>query len=93
MPSDPEWAVSNGWKIIDEHILKEDGKIYEIIVLEKGIAHYDELELTVGPFLIAEKSDVFLEKWESESQMESCTRLAAQCRRDRCHSTEKKAIE
>jgi tRNA (adenine22-N1)-methyltransferase len=62
-----EWAVSNGWKIIDEHILKEDGKIYEIIVLEKGIAHYDELELTVGPFLIAGKSDVFLEKWERES--------------------------
>ena len=62
-----EWAVSNGWKIIDEHILKEDGKIYEIIVLEKGIEHYDELELTVGPFLIAEKSDVFLEKWERES--------------------------
>ena len=65
--SDSEWAVSNGWKIIDEHILKEDDKIYEIIVLEKGIAHYDELELTVGPFLIAEKSDVFIEKWKRES--------------------------
>ena len=27
---------SNDWKIIDEQILKEDDKIYEIIVLEKG---------------------------------------------------------
>ena len=31
-----EWAVSNDWKIMNEQILKEDGKIYEIIVLEKG---------------------------------------------------------
>ena len=62
-----EWAVSNGWKIIDEHILKEDGKIYEIIVLEKGLAKYDELELTVGPFLLKSKTAVFLEKWERES--------------------------
>ncbi len=33
-----EWAVSNEWAITDEHILKEDGKIYEIIILEKGQA-------------------------------------------------------
>ncbi|MFC5591028.1 tRNA (adenine(22)-N(1))-methyltransferase [Sporosarcina soli] len=62
-----EWAVANGWKIIDEHILKEDGKIYEIIVLEKGTAQYDDLEMTVGPFLLASRADVFLEKWERES--------------------------
>jgi tRNA (adenine22-N1)-methyltransferase len=61
-----EWAVSNGWEIINEHILKEDGKIYEIIVLEKGQATYEDLELMAGPFLLASKTDVFLEKWESE---------------------------
>lgn len=61
-----EWAVSNKWTIIDEHILKEDGKIYEIIVLEKGQAMYGELELMAGPFLLASKTDVFLEKWEGE---------------------------
>ena len=62
-----EWAMKNGWEIIDELILKEDGKIYEIIVLEKGKANYNELELTVGPFLLASKTDVFLEKWKRES--------------------------
>jgi tRNA (adenine22-N1)-methyltransferase len=61
-----EWAVSNGWKIINEHILKEDGKIYEIIVMEKGQAAYGELELMAGPFLLTTKTDVFIEKWESE---------------------------
>ncbi len=61
-----EWAVSNDWNIIDEGILKEDGKIYEIIVLERGAESYDEVELLVGPFLSAVKSAVFLEKWERE---------------------------
>jgi tRNA (adenine22-N1)-methyltransferase len=61
-----EWAVSNGWEIKNEHILKEDGKIYEIIVLEKGQITYGELELMAGPFLLATKTDVFLEKWGSE---------------------------
>ncbi|MEK4715297.1 tRNA (adenine(22)-N(1))-methyltransferase [Sporosarcina sp. FSL K6-5500] len=61
-----EWAVSNGWKIIKEHILKEDGKIYEIIVMEKGQAVYEELELMAGPLLLTSKTDVFIEKWESE---------------------------
>ena len=61
-----EWAVSNGWKIINEHILKEDSKIYEIIVLEKGQVTYEELELMAGPFLLASKTDVFIEKWEGE---------------------------
>ncbi|WP_060210384.1 tRNA (adenine(22)-N(1))-methyltransferase [Sporosarcina koreensis] len=62
-----EWALQNDWKIIDEQILKEDHKIYEIIVLEKGQADYNELEIMVGPFLFKQKSEVFIEKWKRES--------------------------
>lgn len=58
-----EWAVQNEWKIIDETILKEERKIYEVLVLEKGKAHYDELELLMGPILLKEKSTIFQEKW------------------------------
>ncbi|CAM3120714.1 tRNA (adenine(22)-N(1))-methyltransferase TrmK [Filibacter tadaridae] len=61
-----EWAVSNSWEITDEAILKEDGKIYEIIVLERGQMTYDELDLLAGPFLLASKSAVFSEKWNRE---------------------------
>lgn len=61
-----KWAVENGWKILNEKILKEDGKIYEILVLEKGNSLYDELELLAGPILLTERNDVFYEKWESE---------------------------
>ncbi|GEN84363.1 SAM-dependent methyltransferase [Sporosarcina luteola] len=62
-----EWAVQNGWTIIKEQILEEDNKIYEIIVLERGTAEYDELEMMVGPYLLKEKSPVFLKKWKRES--------------------------
>ena len=61
-----EWAIANGWLIINERILKEDGKIYEVVVLEKGQSTYDELSLLVGPCLLQEKNDVFYEKWTSE---------------------------
>ncbi|MFD1203888.1 tRNA (adenine(22)-N(1))-methyltransferase [Sporosarcina contaminans] len=61
-----QWAMENGWKIVNEQILKEDGKIYEIIVLEKGKSVYDDLEIAVGPFLLQQRSDTFLEKWNRE---------------------------
>lgn len=61
-----EWATVNGWKIVNEAILKEDGKIYEVLVLERGTVIYDELELLVGPFLLEEKNDAFIKKWRGE---------------------------
>lgn len=62
------WAVENEWTIVAEEILKEDDKIYEIVVLERGSSSYTEKELLLGPFLIKEKNDVFYEKWQREIQ-------------------------
>lgn len=61
-----QWALQNGWELVDEQILKEDHKIYEILVLERGHAVYNDLEMLVGPFLMKENSSVFLEKWDRE---------------------------
>ncbi|PEE41778.1 tRNA (adenine(22)-N(1))-methyltransferase [Bacillus pseudomycoides] len=66
-----EWFIENGWELIHEKIIKEDGKIYEILVGEKGepLTPYHEnkqAELFIGPFLMKEKSDAFVEKWENE---------------------------
>lgn len=60
------WAKQNGWKVIDEAILKEDRKIYEVLVLERGTENLTEAELLVGPYLMREKNDVFVEKWTGE---------------------------
>ncbi|PHD28340.1 tRNA (adenine(22)-N(1))-methyltransferase TrmK [Bacillus wiedmannii] len=66
-----EWFIENGWELIHEKIVKEDGKIYEILVGEQGniASPYSEnkqAELFMGPFLIKEKSEAFVEKWEGE---------------------------
>ncbi|KUP06009.1 SAM-dependent methyltransferase [Bacillus coahuilensis m2-6] len=66
-----KWLYSNGWEIIYEEIVEEDGKIYEIVVAEKGNqdAPYEELEKEwlFGPFLLKEKSSIFKSKWMHES--------------------------
>jgi tRNA (adenine22-N1)-methyltransferase len=63
-----EWAAANGWRIVNEEILEENSKIYEIIVLEPAgkAVEFKEKELLFGPVLIAQRSDVFRTKWQRE---------------------------
>ncbi|WP_102691317.1 tRNA (adenine(22)-N(1))-methyltransferase [Rummeliibacillus pycnus] len=63
-----EWAVRRNWKIIEEEIVKEDDKIYEILVLEKGEESLSEQQLLLGPVLMQQQNAVFKEKWNREIQ-------------------------
>lgn len=68
------WFLRNEWILLKEEILEEDGKIYEILVAEKGKNHsvYDDesidAQLLMGPFLSREKNAVFIKKWTGELQ-------------------------
>ena len=61
-----EWALEHSWAIQDEVILEEDGKVYEIIVLQRGQMNLTEAEILLGPKLMMTKSDVFKQKWSRE---------------------------
>ncbi|MCP8967154.1 tRNA (adenine(22)-N(1))-methyltransferase [Ectobacillus ponti] len=68
-----EWLIANGWELQAEEMMKEDGKIYEILVAERGDSEAPyrsrrEHGILFGPFLLAEKSEVFAEKWRHELQ-------------------------
>ncbi|MGQ9009352.1 tRNA (adenine(22)-N(1))-methyltransferase TrmK [Bacillus stercoris] len=69
-----EWLYKEGYALIDEVILEEDGKCYEVLVAEAGDrdAAYADISLSagmlVGPFLAKEKNAVFLKKWAQEFQ-------------------------
>ncbi|MFX3674407.1 MAG: tRNA (adenine(22)-N(1))-methyltransferase TrmK [Paenisporosarcina sp.] len=63
-----EWALMNEWRIVAEEILIEDDKIYEILVLEKGTMTLSEAEVLFGPFLLVERNNVFLAKWNKEAK-------------------------
>ena len=62
------WLMNNGWELMAEEILEEDGKIYEILVAEKGngerpYQHGLEKGLLFGPFLLEQYSQTFQKKW------------------------------
>jgi len=65
-----EWLLEHDWELIAERIIEEDGRIYEILVAEKGEGKrpYDSLEagLLLGPFLMKERSSIFTKKWQLE---------------------------
>ncbi|KON87023.1 SAM-dependent methyltransferase [Sporosarcina globispora] len=66
------WLIENGWELIAEEILEEDGKIYEILAAEKGkpLNPYTDTKkgLLMGPFLMEQKSEVFKNKWIGEKK-------------------------
>lgn len=66
------WLIDNGWELVAEQILEEDGKIYEILAAEKGepLKPYRNTEkgLLMGPFLMEQKSAVFQNKWLGEKK-------------------------
>lgn len=61
-----EWALANGWALQDEVILEEDGKVYEVLVLQRGEMKLTEAQTLLGPKLMNTKSAVFVEKWSRE---------------------------
>ncbi|MFB1050792.1 tRNA (adenine(22)-N(1))-methyltransferase TrmK [Paraliobacillus sp. JSM ZJ581] len=69
-----EWFYENGYCLVAEEIIKEDGHIYEILVADKGDATipYEgmrlESSLLFGPYLLKEKNAVFQEKWYGERE-------------------------
>lgn len=50
------WLVDHGWKIKDEEIIKEDGRLYQIICTIPGSEQAcDETVISVGPRLFEKK--------------------------------------
>lgn len=50
------WLADNGWQITDEELVRDDNRIYEIIVAEPGQEDTDDkLKLQLGPQLLANK--------------------------------------
>lgn len=65
-----ETLIDNEFEIIFENIIFEKGHYYQIIVAKKEseIKKHSklELELEFGPYLLSNKNDFFIQKWEKE---------------------------
>lgn len=65
------WLFENSWKLIEEEILEEDGKIYEILVAEQGdprTGYSENLNagFLLGPYLMKNQIEPFRIKWQGE---------------------------
>ena len=60
------WLMQNGFEIIAESIMTENGKYYEIMVAEAGHMSLSDKEVRFGPHLMKEQSQVFQLKWQRE---------------------------
>ncbi|WP_026825680.1 MULTISPECIES: class I SAM-dependent methyltransferase [Exiguobacterium] len=68
------WLLENGYVLVEEAIVEENDKVYEILVGEKGIEtiYSEEVnernwQLLFGPFLIQERPEPFKLKWSREA--------------------------
>lgn len=67
------WLMENNWELVDEEILEEDGKIYEILIAEAGepLKPYEderEKRIRFGPFLMKQQHPIFVKKWIQEKR-------------------------
>lgn len=50
------WLYEHGWQLVDEELVEESGRLYEILVAERGAARLpEEALLDVGPLLWSKK--------------------------------------
>lgn len=88
------WLLKENWVLSAEEIIKEDGKIYEVLVADRSgeqpySNHNIEAELLFGPFLLKVQNEAFKEKWAGEvkqwkailGQMEKSQGTAAEAKR------------
>lgn len=85
------WLPGNGWKLVAERLVEEDGRIYPVIVAEPGVeTEKDILNLEIGPRLLEEGDPLllaYLEKIKSDYQ-----KILSGLARSRSRDAQDKAI-
>ncbi|MFJ5715398.1 tRNA (adenine(22)-N(1))-methyltransferase [Neobacillus sp. NPDC093127] len=72
-----KWFLANNWELVAEEIIEEDGKIYEILIGEKGDPYKPyrtnvDMGLLLGPFLVKKQDAAFRKKWAAEKENWQC---------------------
>lgn len=55
VPEVREWLGKHNWFIVDEELVVEDNKFYEILVAEQGEKYMSDDDVKFGPVLLAKK--------------------------------------
>ncbi|WGN89348.1 tRNA (adenine(22)-N(1))-methyltransferase [Ligilactobacillus faecis] len=62
------WLDTNGYTLVNEMIMEEDGHIYEIIAAKYTATKpvLTDKEAIFGPYLLNERANAFVKKWQKE---------------------------
>lgn len=60
------WLQDNGFLIVDEALVLDNKIIYEVIVAIPGEQHLSYEEQLLGPCLLKQYSQLFIQKWEEQ---------------------------
>jgi tRNA (adenine22-N1)-methyltransferase len=60
------WLMNHHFKVVNEDIVVENDKTYEIIIAKHGDEKLSEFDLTFGKYLRAKTPAGFFQKWERE---------------------------
>ncbi|MBS4750844.1 tRNA (adenine(22)-N(1))-methyltransferase TrmK [Granulicatella sp. zg-ZJ] len=80
-----KWLMAHQYKIIEEYIIEENKKIYEVIVatVSKDVIKYSLEQLQFGVFLPDRKETAFVQKWMLElDKYESVIKQLKQAKTD-----------
>lgn len=66
-----EFLSGQGYEIVDEKMVIDDGKYYTVMKAKKGQSAYNQAELEFGPVLLKNKDAVLLEYLEREKNITS----------------------
>lgn len=74
------WLMQNGWCIVAETMVQDNGHLFEIIVAEPGEMQLNELEMEFGPLLLQNRHPLLPLRLREQLDMEDkvCAHLAQQ---------------
>lgn len=71
------WLAENGWRLVAETLVEEDGRLYEIIAAEQGPAEeYEPILCEIGPLLWARRHPLL--KDHLEALLQQARRVVAE---------------
>lgn len=98
-----EWLLQESWELKYESVVKEDGKYYEVLMAEPGDAllpyrtyqteEERQMAILMGPFLLNEASEAFVEKWNLEMEKRKKILLSLEQAEDPEHEGRRREVE
>lgn len=64
-----QWLMGHGWRLLTEELVADAGRLYVVLVAERGSMTLTEAELVAGPYLLQQGGPLFLQYVEAQLEL------------------------